>query len=710
MLQKLNRRLEINAQLAKEPNLCDRFQADDLLTIGQWCWDGYLHDKASRAKWETRSQAAMDLAMQVQLDKSFPWPGCANVIFPLVSIAALQFSSRAYSNIIHGADVVKYQVLGSDPDAKLTARADRISQHMSWQVMEEDVGWEEQHDRLLLNLSIVGCNFVKSYFSSALGYPVSELVMARDLVLDYWAKSVEECARKTQIIPMYRNEIYEKIVSKTFRNVLNEEWYNSAPSSPKDPQTQAPVDNRKGLTPSQPDRDTPFRFLEQHRLLDLDQDGYAEPYLVTLEESTQQVVKIAARWEREEDVEKTDFPGTKSKIRRIKATEYFTKYGFIPSPDGGIYDVGYGILLGPLNEAVNSSINQIIDAGTQYNSNGGFLGRGVKIRGGVYTMAPWVWKRVDSSGDDLRKSMVPFPTKEPSSVMFQLLGLLIEYTDRLAGTTDTMVGVSPGQNTPAETSRNTQEQGMNASKSIYKRIWRSFKEEFKKRHRINALYLPLKQRFGNSDSYVNQEDYRSNPDLVIPSADPDIISDSQRLTQAAAIREGAHQVPGYDVGYVEKNIWLKALKAKGINLIYPGADKVPPLPNPKAALEQLKLQAKQMEIEYKKWEFVQNLQAARAKTQAEIVKLYAEVGKLLAETQTEQVKAKVEAFSAMVDAFKAHSDMMTQQIEALSGGKEGESNGDKGGGLEGVGTQPSNPSPPQVPSQGAPRANGAMGG
>jgi chaperonin GroES len=534
--------------------------------------------------------------------------------------------------------------------------------------------------------------------------------MARDLVLDYWAKSVEECARKTQIIPMYRNEIYEKIVSKTFRNVLNEEWYNSAPSSPKDPQTQAPVDNRKGLTPSQPDRDTPFRFLEQHRLLDLDQDGYAEPYLVTLEESTQQVVKIAARWEREEDVEKTDFPGTKSKIRRIKATEYFTKYGFIPSPDGGIYDVGYGILLGPLNEAVNSSINQIIDAGTQYNSNGGFLGRGVKIRGGVYTMAPWVWKRVDSSGDDLRKSMVPFPTKEPSSVMFQLLGLLIEYTDRLAGTTDTMVGVSPGQNTPAETSRNTQEQGMNASKSIYKRIWRSFKEEFKKRHRINALYLPLKQRFGNSDSYVNQEDYRSNPDLVIPSADPDIISDSQRLTQAAAIREGAHQVPGYDVGYVEKNIWLKALKAKGINLIYPGADKVPPLPNPKAALEQLKLQAKQMEIEYKKWEFVQNLQAARAKTQAEIVKLYAEVGKLLAETQTEQVKAKVEAFSAMVDAFKAHSDMMTQQIEALSGGKEGESNGNKGGGLEGMGTQPSNPSPPQVPSQGAPRANGAMGG
>ena len=689
----------------------DRFGAEDLLTIGQWCWDGYLHDKASRAKWETRSQAAMDLAMQVQLDKSFPWPGCANVIFPLVSIAALQFSSRAYANIIHGEDVVKYQVLGPDPDAKLTERASRISRHMSWQVMEEDCSWEEQHDRLLLNLSIVGCNFVKTYFSSGLKYPVSELVMARDLVLDYWAKSVEECARKTQIIPMYRNEIYEKVVSRTFRNVLSEEWYNSAPPSPKDPQTQAPTDNRKGLTPSQPDRDTPFRFLEQHRLLDLDQDGYAEPYLVTIEESTQQVVKIAARWEREEDVDKTDFPGTKSKIRRIKATEYFTKYGFIPFPDGGIYDVGYGILLGPLNEAVNSSINQIIDAGTQYNSNGGFLGRGVKIRGGVYTMAPWVWKRVDSSGDDLRKSMVPFPTKEPSDVMFKLLGLLIEYTDRLAGTTDTMVGVSPGQNTPAETSRNTQEQGMNASKSIYKRIWRSFKEEFKKRHGLNALYLPLKFRFGNTaDTYVNQEDYRANPDLVIPSADPDIILDSQRLTQAAAVREGAHQVPGYDVEYVEREIWLKALKVKGINRVFVGADKAKPLPNPKAALEQLKLQGVQMKLEHDKQMFVMQLMAERNKTQAEIVKLYAKVSKLLAETQTEKVKAKVEAFSAMVDAFKAHNEMLSQQIEATSGGKEGESTGSKGSGLEGVGTQPSNPSVPQVPGGGAPRANGAMGG
>src|SRR5277367_2178096 len=111
MLQRLSKSISINAALAKEPNLCDRFSTEDLTTIGQWCWDGYQRDKLSRQKWETRMEAAMDLAMQVQLDKSFPWPQCSNVVFPLVTIAALQFSSRSYSNIIQGTDVVKYRVV-----------------------------------------------------------------------------------------------------------------------------------------------------------------------------------------------------------------------------------------------------------------------------------------------------------------------------------------------------------------------------------------------------------------------------------------------------------------------------------------------------------------------------------------------------------------------------------------------------------------------
>lgn len=706
MIYKFSKKLVINSDVASSPNLCDRFSKEDLTALGTRVWSGFDRDKRSRSKWESRMEAAMDLAMQVQKDKSFPWPGCANVVFPLVTIAALQFSSRSYENIIQGTDIVKYRVVGPDPEKKLQDQADRIGRHMSWQVLEEDAGWEEQHDRLLINLGIVGCNFIKTYWNSATKCSVSELVAARDFVLHYKAKSVEAAARKTQIMEMSRNDIYERVVAGTFTNVLDSEWFNSVAALPAD-DSQTQQQNRQGMSPSQPDEDTPFRMYEQHLLLDLDQDGYSEPYICTIEEQTKTVCKLAARWEREEDVDRTDFPGTKSKIRKIKSTEYFTKYGFIPAPDGGIYDVGFGILLGPLNESVNSGINQLLDTGTMGNSNGGFLGRGVKIRGGVYTMAPWEWKRVESSGDDLRKSMVQFPVREPSDVMFKLLGLLIEYTDRLAGTTESQVGINPGQNTPAETSRNTAEAGQRVYKGIYKRVWRSMKEEFKKKHLLNALFLPSKQRFGTGDSFINQEDYRSNPDLVVPAADPNIVSDAQRVTQAGMMREGAHMVPGYDIPKVEAN-WLKALKVDAVDHFYPGPDKVPPLPNPKAALEQLKLQGIQMKLEHDKQMFVMELMAARNKTQAEIVKIYAETSKLLAETQTEKVKAKVEAFSAMVDAFKAHNEMLSQQIEAASGGKDG--SGDKKGGMGGVDGAQGDRSPASIPAPSPAGTNGAMAG
>jgi chaperonin GroES len=705
MIHKLSKRLVLNSDVASAPNLCDRFSDEDLVYLGQRVWSGYQRDKQSRSKWEKRMEAAMDLAMQIQKDKNFPWPGCANVIFPLVTIASLQFSSRSYENIIQGTDIVKYRVTAPDPDKRLQDQADRISRHMSWQVLEEDIGWEEQHDRLLINLGIVGCNFIKTYWNSGTKCSVSELVMARDFVLNYKAKSVEACSRKTQVIELSRNDIYERVVAKTYCNVLDSEWFNSVPAAPPD-DSQTQQQNRQGVIASQPDEDSPYRTYEQHCLLDLDQDGYSEPYIITIEEQTKTVLKLTARWERDEDVDRTDFSGTRSKVRRINPTEYFTKYGFIPAPDGGIYDVGFGTLLGPLNESVNTGINQLLDTGTMANSNGGFLGRGVKIRGGVYTMAPWEWKRVDSTGDDLRKSMVQFPVREPSDVMFKLLGLLIEYTDRLAGTTESQVGINPGQNTPAETSRNTAEAGQRVYKGIYKRVWRSMKEEFKKKHQLNALFQPSSMRFGSGDSAIRQEDYRSNPDLVVPAADPNIVSDSQRVAQAAMMREGAHMVPGYDLAKVETN-WLKALKVDAVDHFYPGPDKVPPLPNPKAALEQLKLQGIQMKLEHDKQMFVMELMAARQKTQAEVVKLYAEVGKLLAETQTEKVKAKIEAFSAMVEAFKVHSEMLTKQIEAAQGDKENGS-GSKSGAMGSVETGSSNPSLPQPPAQGANGAAGAM--
>lgn len=674
LILKLKTKLTINAELMNSPNLTSRFDAEDLKAIGEAVWSGYQKDETSRSAWLRRNEAGMDFALQVQKDKNWPWQGCSNVIFPLITIAALQFSSRAYSNIVSGPDPVRMRTIGDDPTGQLQRRADRISTHMSWQVLEQDSSWEDQHDKLFINEAIVGTTFIKSYYNGTIGHNSSEMVMAKDLVMDYFAKSVEECSRKTHLIKLYRNDIYERVQRGTFRDVLDEPWYKTdVPATPVDGGHQlstARHDLRQGISPPTPDEDTPFQGYEQHRLLDLDHDGYSEPYIVTIEATSKTVLRIVARWDNEIQVERT----AKDKIICIRPTEYFTKYGFIPSPDGGVYDIGFGVLLGPLNESVNTSINQLLDAGTMQNSLGGFLSRGAKIRGGEYSMAPWEWKRVDSTGDDLRKNIVPYPDRQPSTVLFNLLNLLIEYTNRVASTTDQMVGKTPGQNTPAETSRNALEQGMQVFSTIFKRIWRSMKEEFKKLHRLNAVHLPINYTFGQGNS-VRREDYLSNADLVVPSADPNITSLAMRFFQAQSIREASQQVAGYDIEYVERN-FLRAMRVEAIDRFYPGPDKVPPPVNPKIAVAEMQLKIKQLALQDSRQQWILSLMEQRRLNTAQIIKLQADAAVAIAGIDERMAALRLQHLQLILDTMQAQNDSINERIEALN---LGEGNSNEGG-------------------------------
>jgi len=177
---------KITPETISKGNVCSMFSDKDLDAIGAWAWDGWNQDEASRDKWLKRNEAGMDLALQIQKDKNFPWANCSNVAFPLITIAALQFHARAYPAIITAPNLVSARVIGEDAEGKEKARADRISTHMSWQLLEQDQPWEEHEDRGLLVAPIAGCVFKKSYFSNRLGHNVSELVLPRDLVMNYW--------------------------------------------------------------------------------------------------------------------------------------------------------------------------------------------------------------------------------------------------------------------------------------------------------------------------------------------------------------------------------------------------------------------------------------------------------------------------------------------------------------------------------------------
>lgn len=662
---KLSTKILINKENLDKPNLATLLSPDDQKQLGNHIWEGYNKDLRSREKWEKRTESAMNLAMQVLKDKTFPWPKCANVAFPLITIGAMQFHSRAYPALVSNDKLVGCRVYGDDPDGSKKALADKRSNHMTYQFLEEDADWEEQHDRMLLINPIVGCSFKKTYYHAKEDYIESDLVMAKHLVLNYYSKSVESCPRKTHVIYMDRNDVYERVRRKTFVDILGEPWYTTFTAPATLPRQNEP-DNRTGTQPPEtPDEQTPLCILEQHVNLDLDQDGYAEPYIATIEESSHTLLRLVLRFIRMDDVEKTP----QGKIISIKALEYFTKYPFIPSPDGGIYDIAFGHLLGPNNESVNSLINQLLDAGTMQTSAGGFLGRGVKIRGGNYSFGPLEWKRVDSSGDDLRKGIVPLPVNAPSDVLYKLLVLLIQYSDRITASTEIMVGENVGQNTPAETSRTMVEQGMKIYAGIYKRIWRSMKQEFKKVYILNGIYLPAFKTYGTSASKVGRGDYLGNPEEIVPAADPNVVSDAQALNRILAVKQSAMQTPGYNMDEVERE-YLRVLKVPNVDVIFPGSDKVPPSKHPRIQVEEIKLQAKQMQLESDKAKFMAQLMEEQRLNNAKILELEAQAVKLGADAKSEGAYAQAAILNAAIAALKAHNEGLQARIELMMQGLE----------------------------------------
>ena len=654
----IDSKITLDKATIKLGDMSKLFSEGELDRIGQYCWDGWQSDVQSRDPWFRRMEAAMDLAMQIQKDKSFPWAGASNVVFPLISIAALQFSARAYGNLI-GPDLVTYVILTGEADDETLQRAERLGCHMTFQCLTQDTAWEEQHDRLLINLAIVGTTFIKSRYDNKRRHNVGELVLARDLVVNYWSKDLASSPRVSQEIEMTRNDAITMIRQDSMRDVEDESWFQAPPPVTTDTSQK---NNRWGFDPNyKPDSATPLQLVEQHANIDLDCDGYAEPYIITFDRYSRKVLRIVLNCDRIEDIERND----KGKIIEVRKTEYFTKYSFIPAPDGGFYDTGFGILMGPLNESVNTAINQLFDAGTIANLGGGFLGRGAKMKAGQLAFKPGEWKNVDATGDDLRKSMIPLPAPNPSPVLFQLLSLLIEYTNLLAGSTDTVLGKNPGQNTPAETSRNMTESGLQIYSTIFKRVWRSMKEEFRKYHILNAKFLPLVTIFGQGQYRVTRDDYLTNPDWVRPAADPNVVSASQKFEQAMSIRQAALSAPGgYDLEAVEKN-FLRAMRVENMDELFPGYQKFPPGTDPKVQIEQMKVQISQADQELEQWKFVKEWQEAVRLNTGKIDLLQAQAASLFAGIKSDERAAKLAAYEAFIASITAHNDHMTEKLRLM---------------------------------------------
>lgn len=640
-------------------NLVNDIKDDQILIkIGKQVVEGYDNDLDSRKPWEKDVDTYTKLALQIADKKTYPWPNASNVKYPLLATASMQFAARAYPSLVpSNGQIVKCQVVGFDPTGEKEARAKRISTHMSYQVMNEMEDWEEEMDRLLLSLPIIGTVFKKTYWDPEKQRNESCLVFPKDLVVNYWAKSLEDAERKTQVYQYNKRKIKEKQLQGIYADV----------ELPTPSAYMLDTNNIRATNQVQSDDDetTPYIILEQHMYYDLDEDGYAEPYVAVVEYSSKKVLRLVARFNADSIYVDQD-----GKVIRIEPDEHYTKFSFVPNPDGGFYDIGFGRLLGTINASVDTIINQLIDAGSLSNLQAGFIGKGLRIRMGDNKFTPGEWKAVNATGDDLKKQILPLPVNPPNPVLMQLLQYLVQSGKELASVAEIMTGKMPGQNTPATTTQVAVEQGMKVFTAVYKRIFRSLSKEFRKLYKLNAQYLNPETEVAILDTPIEQSDYFGDPNDLIPGADPSAVTQQEKQTKAQMLM----QLMG--MGTLDPMAVTKyALEAFEI----PQAEQFimqqqPQQPDPKAQALQLKAQIDQQKAQADMQMNQQKLQMQlAADNERNQMKLQAEVQKI----KLKEIEAGLAARKAMMEhqmtlaqASDNHQMGMIQQGQKMAMDRE----------------------------------------
>ena len=660
----------------EQKNIAKDLDKEKLEKIGDAVYAGYKRDLQSKEAWDGQVDEWVKLAAQVKEDKSFPWPKSSNVKYPLLATAAMQFAARAYPSLVPAdGKIVQFKVVGSDPAGQKSALADKLAKHMNYQLLEDMEDWEEEMDRALILLPIVGCLFKKTYFDPIRKRNASKLVGPKDLIVNHWATSLESAHRKTEILPMTKNQI------KSYQNA---ELYLDVelPDPRQAPELATKVDVHGNEMPTEADDTTPYVILEQHTFWDLDDDGYQEPYIITIEEQSKKVLRIVARFDSDGIIEEN------GNVIAIEPVEYYTKYGFIPNPDGGFYDIGFGHLLGPLNESVNTLINQLVDAGTLSNLQAGFIGKGLNLKLGENRFTPGEWKQVNATGDDIKKQVFPLPVNQPSDVLFKLLGMMVDSGRELASVAEIFTGKMPGQNTPATTTQASIEQGMKVFTAIYKRVYRAMTKEYKKLFRLNSLYEENFERAMRIlDEPITPADYNRDNYDVCPTADPTAVSTTQKMMKVQQLGS-LISLGTINVMEFTKRV-LEAQEQPNIQAIMqePQPQVDPKVQAVQAKMEmdkekhQMDLMAKQMDLQFKQQEALMDQKfmemEAQMKMQLEKMKFDQQAEHQMKQSQLDMYTGRQELEAAnmehkttMVQSQQKHDITMQQTKEKAALQKE----------------------------------------
>lgn len=541
---------------------------DILSEMGDVVVSDYEADLESRKDWEESIAEQVKLFSSFMEQKNWPWEGASNVNLPMLTIAVLQFQSRAYDAIIPPKEIVQaLDMQGDSPD-----KADRVSAYMNYQLLYEMEEFEEGMDKSLMQLPIHGSIFRKSYFDPVIARNKSEYISAMNLVAPYGYNMFEDVPRKTHVLELTTNEVRLRVNS----GVFDQDAWDLGPGTTQERSKDIldAIDDTQKTEDKSEVYDKPRVILEQHRNWDLDGDGIGEPFVITVDYETRKVLRITSRTY-------TDMAGNPKEI------EYFTHYVFLPNPEG-LYGLGLGTLLRGLNEAANSIVNEVIDAGSLANIQGGFVAKRAGVKKGQLSFKMGEYKEVDSYVDDLSRAIFTFNFKGPNQTLYAVLGLLYEYSKLVSSVSETMTGQLPASDTPATTVMALIEEGRKVFSAIHKRIHRAFKKELRKLFRLNSIFLDNNLYFrviGPNNLpqgdvlQTGRLDFTDNIDIT-PISDPMITSRAEKVMKAQTAYQEVMQNPltnqNQNSIYISFRNYLESLDLPNINEIL----QPPPEPQP----------------------------------------------------------------------------------------------------------------------------------
>ena len=502
------------SQIPFNGNLAEYIEENDLQTLSNKLIASYESDKMSRKDWEDTYIKGLDMLGFKYETRTQPFEGAAGVVHPLLAESVTQFQAQAYKELLPPAGPVNTEIVG-EITPEVEEQAKRVKDYMNYMITHVMKEYDPDMDQLLFYLPLSGSAFKKTYYDGLLQRPVSKFITGEDCVVNYMASSLEDAHRITHVTKMDENELRKQQVSGFYRDVP----IATGTVNTLDEVTEK-VDELQGVSDVISQGDDEHFVLEMHVTADVpgfeDPDGIKLPYIISIDQFSTKILSIKRNWKEQDPV--------KNRI------DYFTHYKFLPGL--GFYGFGLIHMLGGLSRTATSVLRQLIDAGTLANLPAGFKARGMRIRDHDEPLQPGEFRDVDVTGTSIKESLLPLPYKEPSQVLFALLGFCVDAGKSFAAIADMKMGEGNEQN-PVGTTLALLERGTKVMSAIHKRLHYAQGIEFNLLARCIQMYLPPEYPYmvKGGNRMIKQSDFDERVD-ILPISNPNIFSMAQRVMLA----------------------------------------------------------------------------------------------------------------------------------------------------------------------------------